>query len=137
MEMTQAGMAKEKSVADGGMAASGGWFMVGILQSGEKYRCRSDETLLRGMAELGRKGIPVGCLNGGCGVCKVAIRKGRWRKDGVMSREHVSEQEEAQGIVLACRVTPEEDLELEVIGKMQRSVLGARARNASVQPAVG
>lgn len=106
---------------------------VHILQSGEKYRCRKDETLLKGMARLGRKGIPVGCLNGGCGICKIAIRKGGWRKSGDMSREHVSEREEGQGVVLACRVVPQEDIELEVIGRMQRSVLGARTRNASVR----
>jgi ferredoxin len=76
------------------------------------------------MARLGRRGIPVGCLNGGCGVCKVAVRRGRWRKSGAMSRAHVSEEEESQGIALACRVMPETDIEIEVLGRMQRSVLG-------------
>jgi hypothetical protein len=38
-----------------------------------------------------------------------------------MSRAHVSEEDEAQGIVLACRIVPDEDLEVEVIGKLQRA----------------
>jgi ferredoxin len=96
---------------------------VRIVQSGEEYSCRASETLLSGMARLGRKSIPAGCLSGGCGVCKVAVRKGRWHKSGPMSRAHVSEEEEAQGIALACRIVPDEDLEVEVIGKMQGAVL--------------
>ena len=94
-----------------------------IAQSGEEYSCRGSETLLIGMARLGRKGIPAGCLSGGCGVCKVAVRKGRWHKSGPMSRAHVSEEEEARGIALACRIVPDEDLEVEVIGKMQRALM--------------
>lgn len=96
---------------------------VRIMQSGEEYWCRSSETLLLAMVRLGRKGIPVGCVSGGCGVCKVLIRSGNWHKSGPMSRAHVSADEEAQGIGLACRIVPDGDIELDVIGKMQRAVL--------------
>lgn len=91
----------------------------------------NQESLLKGMARLGRKSIPVGCLNGGCGVCKVAIRKGSFCKIGVMSRAHVSEEEESRGIVLACRVAPACDIELDVLGKMQKSVLGIKGLDGS------
>ena len=97
---------------------------IRIAQSGEEFSCRENETLLKGLARIGRKSIPAGCLNGGCGICKIAIRKGKWRKCGPMSRAHVSEDEEAEGIALACRVVPDEDLELEIVGKWQRAVLG-------------
>ena len=40
----------------------------------------------------------------------------------VMSREHVSEQEEAQGCVLACRVRPTSPMALRVIGQMKKNV---------------
>ncbi len=40
----------------------------------------------------------------------------------VMSREHISEDEEAQGCVLACRVKPRSDLALSVIGLMKKNV---------------
>ena len=96
---------------------------IRLLQTGETYACSSAETLLQGMARIGRKGIPAGCLNGGCGVCKVVIRNGSVTKTGAMSRAHVSEQEEAQGVVLACRVAPLGDIDLEVMGCMKKAVL--------------
>ncbi|NMY13503.1 2Fe-2S iron-sulfur cluster binding domain-containing protein [Pseudomonas veronii] len=82
---------------------------------------------LQGMARIGRKCIPAGCLNGGCGVCKVAIRAGEVHKSGAMSRAHVTEQEEAAGVVLACRVVPDCEVELEVVGKMKKAFLRSSA----------
>jgi ferredoxin len=96
-------------------------FDVLIEDTGEHYACAESRSLLDGMEALGRKGIPVGCRNGGCGVCKVAITEGQYIAR-VMSREHVSEAEEAQGHVLACRVRPASDIRLAVIGKMKKSV---------------
>ena len=96
---------------------------IRLLQTGETYMCSSEETLLQGMARIGRKGIPTGCLNGGCGVCKVLIRGGDVQKTGAMSRAHVSAQEEVQGVVLACRVAPLCDIELEVMGCMKKNIL--------------
>ena len=93
---------------------------VTIIQTGEVYACRAEESLLAGMARLGRRGIPVGCLGGGCGVCKVRLLKGTARKLGPVSRAHVSMQEEEQGYTLACRASPECAVELEVVGKLQK-----------------
>ena len=99
---------------------------VRLLQTGETYVCSSNETLLEGMARIGRKGIPAGCLNGGCGVCKIVIRSGSVKKTGAMSRAHISEHDEAQGVVLACRVAPGGDVELEVIGCMKKTIMRAQ-----------
>jgi ferredoxin len=93
-----------------------------VVETGEEYLCGSAETLLEGMARIGRKCIPVGCVNGGCGVCKVAIVKGQVHKCGPMSRVHVSEEEELRGILLACRAMPISAIELEVIGKMKKLI---------------
>jgi 3-phenylpropionate/trans-cinnamate dioxygenase ferredoxin reductase subunit len=93
---------------------------VTITQTGEHYPCAVDESLLAGMARLGRRGIPVGCLNGGCGVCKVRVLSGEVRKLGPVSRAHVSVEEEEAGYTLACRIAPRGDVELEVAGKMQK-----------------
>ena len=49
---------------------------VHIATSNETFSCALDESLLKGMMRLGRKGIPVGCVNGGCGVCKVRVIEG-------------------------------------------------------------
>jgi ferredoxin len=45
------------------------------------------------------------------------------RFDVLMSREHVSEDDEREGRVLACRVRPCSDVHLTVIGKMKKSVV--------------
>jgi ferredoxin len=95
---------------------------VKLLQTGEVYACFSGETMLQGMARLGKRGIPAGCLNGGCGVCKISVRYGKVHKTGPMSRAHVSAEEEAQGIYLACRVAPLERVEVEVLGKMKKAL---------------
>ena len=95
---------------------------IKVRETGEKYLCANTENLLQGMARIGRKCIPVGCVNGGCGICKVAIVEGDVRKCGPMSRAHVTQQEEAKGIALACRVLPMTAVELEVLGKMKKMV---------------
>lgn len=89
-------------------------FEVQVVQSGETYPCSPDESLLKGMLKLGRKGIPAGCVSGGCGVCKVRIVSGSVKTLGPVSRAHVSAEEEAQGYTLACRTAPAEAVVLEV-----------------------
>lgn len=86
------------------------------------YACAETETLLQGMARTGRKGIPVGCLGGGCGVCKVKVKAGNVHLVGPMSRAHVSAAEELEGICLACRVAPRANVEVEVLGKLKKAL---------------
>ncbi|RQZ65906.1 MULTISPECIES: 2Fe-2S iron-sulfur cluster-binding protein [Burkholderia] len=101
---------------------------VRIAQTDERYACVSGESLLAGMAKLGRRGIPVGCLNGGCGVCKVRVLRGAVRKLGPVSRAHVSADEENDGYALACRVVPDGDVELEVAGRLKKPFFCGAAR---------
>lgn len=96
-------------------------YKVRIVDSDESYICDSTQNLLKGMVQLGRKGIPVGCRGGGCGVCKVQILSGSYTNKR-MSREHVSVEDEAEGRVLACRTWPTSDIELQVVGQLQRAV---------------
>lgn len=96
-------------------------FLVRLTQTGESFSCAESETLLQGMVRIGRKGIPVGCVNGGCGVCKISVRVGSVRKVGAMSRAHVSAEEEVRGVCLACRVSPLQGVEAEVVGKMKKA----------------
>jgi 3-phenylpropionate/trans-cinnamate dioxygenase ferredoxin reductase subunit len=104
---------------------------VTITQTGERFTCANGKSLLDAMTQLGRKGIPTGCFNGGCGVCKVYVRQGTVRKLGPISRAHVSVDEESAGYALACRATPESDVELEVAGRMQKPFLTGFARQAN------
>ncbi|ODV06682.1 MAG: ferredoxin [Rubrivivax sp. SCN 70-15] len=93
---------------------------VCVAQTGESYPCATTESLLRGMLKLGRKGIPAGCVNGGCGVCKVRIVEGQVTSLGPVSRAHVSAEEERCGVTLACRVAPATAVRLEAVGKFER-----------------
>lgn len=108
-------------------------FDVLIEDTGEHFACSATRSLLQGMEALNRKGIPAGCRNGGCGVCKVAITSGSYTKQ-VMSREHVSEEDERRGRVLACRVKPASDIRLAVLGKLRHAVAGAPARDDAATP---
>lgn len=100
-------------------------FSVLIEDSGETFRCDDSQNLLRSMEVLGRKGIPVGCRGGGCGVCKVHVTGGTYHTRK-MSRACLSEEEERAGTVLACKLFPDSDLSLKVVGKMAKAVLAGR-----------
>lgn len=104
---------------------------VRIKQTGESFPCSPAESLLAGMARLGRRGIPVGCLGGGCGVCKVRLLSGLIHKLGPISRAHVSVEEEQDGYCLACRVAPQCEVELEVAGKLQKPFFKGFAGSAN------
>ena len=96
-------------------------FDVLIQDTGEHFACSDTKTLLEGMLALNRRGIPVGCRNGGCGVCKITVDSGGYAAK-VMSRQHISPEDEACRTVLACRVKPTSDIRLNVVGKMKKSV---------------
>ncbi len=91
---------------------------VQVQQTGESYLCATNESLLQGMLRLGRRGIPAGCVNGGCGVCKVQILQGEVKTLGPVSRAHVSAEEQAHGCTLACRVAPQTAVQLAVAGRL-------------------
>lgn len=98
-------------------------FDVLVEDTGQTYRCSDARSLLESMEMLGRSGLPVGCRNGGCGVCKVRVISGRYtaRK---MSRACVTVDEEAQGIGLACRIFPVSDLTVRIMGKIVCAATG-------------
>ena len=97
------------------------YFTITIEDTGEMYRCSDHRTVLEGMESLGKKGIPVGCRGGGCGVCLVEVLSGSYTKQ-VMSRDHVSIDDEMNDRVLACRIWPTSDITLKVLGCMKKNV---------------
>jgi ferredoxin len=110
---------------EGSVAAMDERCEVTILDTGETFVCDRDVPVLKAMVALGRRGIPSGCHGGGCGVCKIKVVAGQYRT-GPMSREHVSEAEEEQGIALACRTYPLTALRVEVLGKMRKAVANTK-----------
>lgn len=89
-------------------------YRIEIAGQQQEFFCAPDQVLLIGMERQNASGIRVGCRGGGCGVCKVRIIDGLYETK-CMSRKHVSEAEEQQGIALACRVMPRSDLLLGVV----------------------
>jgi ferredoxin len=78
------------------------------------FQCREDTSLLIAMGLAGEKEISVGCRAGGCGVCKVRVISGEYETKA-MSQAQVSEQEQADKLVLACRVFPRSDMTIVTI----------------------
>lgn len=95
---------------------------ITIINTNQTFQVSSQCRLLRGMEQTGQKGIPVGCREGGCGVCKIKVLEGSYQRH-VMSRAHISIEEESEGIVLACRITPTSDLTIQTLKKMTRLLL--------------
>jgi ferredoxin len=104
------------------------------LPGGQGFRCNGGQSVLEGMMARGRSAIAVGCRGGGCGVCKVRVIDGRYRT-GIMSAACVTPEEREQGVALACKLFPESDVSLEVLGRIGL-VLG-RARFGTFDPGLG
>ena len=94
-------------------------FAIRLAEAGEDFECDATKSLLEGMTRLGRRGIPSGCRGGACGVCKIEVIAGSFSHK-IMSRSHISEEDERSGRVLACRTYPTSNLELRVLGSMKR-----------------
>jgi ferredoxin len=103
-------------------------YEITIENTAEVFGCSSHQHLLQGMESLGRRGIPVGCRGGGCGICKVQVTSGAYVKKK-MNRAVISEQDESENIVLACRCFPAGELSIKVIGKIEKAVVARRSRD--------
>ena len=108
-------------------------FVIHIEDTGESYTATETRSVLEGMEALGKKGIPVGCSQGGCGVCKVQVLEGQYTRR-VMSRAHISAEEESTGCVLSCRIYPNSDLRLNVVGAMKKNIYRSKAAPLSPTP---
>jgi ferredoxin len=105
-------------------------YTVSITNTREEFRCATAQSLLGAMEALGRKGIPVGCRGGGCGVCKVRIDAGRVHRE-TMSRACVSAEEERAGFVLACRAHPRSDLTVTAVDRLAQCIQRSLERGPS------
>lgn len=89
-------------------------YQVSLPDTGDSFRCPAGRSLLEAMLAQGRAAIPVGCRGGGCGLCKIAVLSGTYTQR-VMSRAHVSVEDEQAQRVLACRISPTSDLAVRVL----------------------
>ncbi|UTW02383.1 2Fe-2S iron-sulfur cluster binding domain-containing protein [Amphritea atlantica] len=86
--------------------------VITVANRNQRFKCAEDQVLLIAMERMRANAINVGCRGGGCGVCKIRILQGEYECKR-MSKAHISETEQQQGFVLACRVFPRTDLEIE------------------------
>ena len=69
------------------------------------------QPVLESLIDAGHSAIAVGCRGGGCGVCRIQVLSGRY-ESRPMSRSRISAADEAEHIVLACRIVPQSDIEI-------------------------
>lgn len=74
----------------------------------------AETPLLQSMIAARLSVIAVGCRGGGCGICRIRVLSGPYRSLP-MSRSRISQEDEAQGIVLACRIVPEGEIAIETL----------------------
>ena len=86
-------------------------YRVNVVNKQQEFFCKAENNLLEAMIRQGVNAIPVGCRGGGCGVCRVKVLQGQYQCRR-MSRACVSVEQEKQGIVLACQVIPESDMQI-------------------------
>lgn len=84
-------------------------WQVSVNDLDATYVCSESQSLLTALMATGCSPVKVGCRNGGCGVCRIRVKSGRYIKEK-MTRSRISEADEREDIVLACRVFPRSDI---------------------------
>jgi CDP-4-dehydro-6-deoxyglucose reductase len=86
-------------------------FQITIEPSGRGFDASSTETILSAGIRHGIN-LPYGCKDGACGSCKCKKLSGTV-KHGAHQSKALSDEEEAQGMVLTCCASPTSDIVLE------------------------
>ena len=100
-------------------------FLVRIEDTGQSFDVEPGETILAAALRQDTA-LPHDCTLGGCGACRIRLAEGAVEYDELPFG--LSEAEAADGYALACKLIPEADLRLQVIGKMSRSFDAALGR---------
>lgn len=91
-------------------------YRITIRETGESFPCKPTESILAAMLRSRDRLIENGCCGGGCGICRMRISAGEYEKFKKMSRAHVSEANEQEGLVLLCCVQPRSDIVISQVG---------------------
>jgi len=94
-------------------------YRIRVTNSDQVCVCEQDQPVLLALQRAGSAAIPIGCRGGGCGVCRVQVLSGAYALRP-MSRRHISDEDIAQGIVLACCLLPRTDLVVAVAARERR-----------------
>ncbi|WP_210547298.1 CDP-6-deoxy-delta-3,4-glucoseen reductase [Rhodoferax sp. PAMC 29310] len=86
-------------------------FQISIQPSGRAFSSQADETLLAAAIRQGI-GLPYGCKDGACGSCKCKKIEGSVTH-GPHQSKALSQEEEANGLILTCCAVAQSDVVLE------------------------
>jgi len=87
-------------------------YQIEVKDTGARFACGENEYILAAMQRARCVPIHYGCFGGGCGVCKRKVVDGAVHAVKRMSREHVTPEEERQGVALICCIQPRGDVVL-------------------------
>lgn len=88
-------------------------FAIRVLDGEAKtFYCCEAENLLAAARRQGVS-IPAGCYSGGCGMCKIKVAEGRFRR-GTSSKAVLPDQERQNNYSLACKTYPESELTIKL-----------------------
>lgn len=79
----------------------------------QSFSCGEKESLLTAARQTGIP-IPLGCDNGGCGMCKIKAVEGS-SEIGLCSKSVLTEEERGEGYRLACRTYPKSNLVISLL----------------------
>jgi ferredoxin len=72
--------------------------------------CHENESLLDAVNKHGKK-IPYACKGGGCGLCKIKVEEGEFKR-GRSSKAVLPDHEKAMNYTLACKTYPISDMKI-------------------------
>ncbi len=84
-----------------------------IFVGEQMFLCAKDENLLSADRKSGQR-IFRGCCSGGCGVCKIKIEEGQFRRD-TSSMAVLPENEREENYALACKTYALSDLRIKLL----------------------
>lgn len=90
-----------------------------FVKNKQKSRDCCEEKNLMDSLSVESELVPKGCHNGACGVCKIVVCQGEFDKEK-MNRKHITQEEEDDNIVLACKVFPKSNMDIEFIKKSKK-----------------
>lgn len=86
-------------------------YKIEVINRNTEFTCKAEDNLLVSMEKRLIQEVTFGCRCGGCGVCKIKVHEGSFSSKR-MSKAHISEDDLAENIVLACRIFPESDMKI-------------------------
>lgn len=96
-------------------------FQVTVEGSDREITCLDNEALLLAMERQGYATVPIGCRQGGCGICKIRVTEGEF-ETGKMSVRHVTQEDRKDNFSLACKTFPKSDLKFAVVKRKNQVI---------------